>query len=241
MGEGVCSSSLEGCLLCAVFDGVGSSQGSELAAQLAAEQLAASYQILASHKNPGGALSTGGQTPSLKTSLESINTSVLALQKSSLASRRASTTVAGICVDGQRLSVFSAGDSRVYRFRDGELSQLTHDHTVSQVMRESGLGFSDRQLASASQVITRYLGDSSGKRSPVELSNIQEGAAPGDMFLLCTDGLTGIVNDGEIKEMLKETVHTGLIGDALASLAQEKGSTDDIAILLVRVLPWLFR
>jgi protein phosphatase len=107
-------------------------------------------------------------------------------------------------------------------------------------MNESGLGFSDDQLASASPVITRYLGDSSSKCSPVELSGIQDGAAPGDMFLLCTDGLTGMVNDDEIKEILKGTFPAELICDALASLAQEKGSTDDIAILLVRVLPWIF-
>jgi protein phosphatase len=238
--EGGFSSSLEGCLLCAVFDGVGCSQGGEKAAQLAAEQFAADYQSFASNSDSSRTLFADGQMLNLKSSLENINASILALQKSALASRRASTTIAGICVNGKRLCVFSAGDSRAYRFRDGELSQLTYDHTVSQVMKESGLGFSDKQLASASPVITRYLGDSRGGRGPVEFSSIQNGVAPGDLFLLCTDGLTGIVDDNEIKEALRRAVHTKLICDALVSRAQEKGSTDDIAILLVRVLPWLF-
>ncbi len=130
------------------------------------------------------------------------------------------------------------GDSRIYRYRDGELSQITTDHSLVQEMVDNGYISEEEALTSASRnLITRALGIS----DTVEVDIIESDCRIGDLYLLCSDGLTDLVTDEEISAILEqydqgdgyslgalESIATSLI-----SSANEKGGKDNISVVLV--------
>lgn len=129
--------------------------------------------------------------------------------------------------------IAQVGDSRAYLLRDGELAQITRDHTVVQQQVERGVLSTDEARAHPlSHVLTRALGTD----PRVEPDTYQGSAQPDDIFLLCSDGLNGMLGDEEIADILG--VHNddleGAI-DALVEAAKQAGGQDNITAVAVRV------
>jgi protein phosphatase len=140
------------------------------------------------------------------------------------------TTVAVLVAAGKLCSCLWAGDSRIYLFRDGHLKQLTRDHSHLEAVRSQYVSCSDDTLARPRKsLITRALGGEDTldvDRTTVELND-------GDIFLLCTDGLSNEVNELSIEEALLPGV-CGLACDTLVDMALQREARDNLTAVVVR-------
>jgi len=143
------------------------------------------------------------------------------------------STIVALLVFEHNFAVIWAGDSRVYRLRDGRLEQLTRDHSLVQELVERGeLAPEEARDHPLANRITRAI----GADPELHLDVIDGRLEPGDQFLLCSDGLTGAVEDGAIQDLLGEAgqevaVH-GLLAAALAA-----GGNDNVSAVVVRNVP----
>ncbi len=137
------------------------------------------------------------------------------------------------------IHVGHVGDSRCYRYRAGRLEQLTHDHSLINDALALKPDLTPDELARLPKnIITRAL----GMREDVKVDIRSEPVAPGDIFMLCSDGLSGMVSEEEIARILataQDDSETDLreACESLVSLANENGGNDNITALLVRINP----
>jgi serine/threonine protein phosphatase PrpC len=142
------------------------------------------------------------------------------------------TLTAAVLSPGGELLLGHVGDSRAYLLRDGGLVQLTRDHTW--VQREVDAGRLTATAARAhplSHIITRALGADSGERPDL----LHETLGPGDVLLLCTDGLTGMVEDGELARILGSGLPVPARVEALIAAANQNGGDDNVTAVVVEV------
>jgi protein phosphatase len=143
----------------------------------------------------------------------------------------ATTAVAMLAVDDE-VVVAHVGDSRLYRFRAGALEQLTHDHSwVGEQIRAGVLSDSDARRHPWRNVVTRAI--SGGTDPDVEVAEVDlEG---GDCFLLCSDGLSGVVTDEALEAIVTETEGLEETCIALVKAANDAGGPDNITVMLLQV------
>lgn len=146
--------------------------------------------------------------------------------------RRVSIGATAVCLllrDGEYACVW-AGDSRAYRLRGGRLQQLTHDHSQVQELVEQGrLAAADARRHPARNVVTRAVGI-----DPVlSCETVTGNAQGGDRFLLCSDGLTEVVEDGEIAAALEADPEAAC--ERLLALALERGAPDNVTLAAIAV------
>jgi protein phosphatase len=142
------------------------------------------------------------------------------------------TTVVAALFDEKRATLVHVGDSRAYLLREAELRRLTDDHSWVQEQVNAGI-LSEEEAKShpLKNVVTRALGG--GTHVAVDLIEIPVGA--GDRFLLCSDGLTGMVSDDEITRALASPRTLEQIVRSLIDLANERGGLDNITAIMVEV------
>ncbi|MFW3172540.1 PP2C family protein-serine/threonine phosphatase [Geodermatophilus sp. CPCC 206100] len=203
----------------AVADGMGGHAGGAAAAETVVEALRAL---------------TGSET----TTVEKIRLALLRADGEIRAFRGpdtagAGTTVAGVALvdegDGPQWAVFHVGDSRVYRWHDGQLEPLTTDHSVVQELIDAGY-ISDESAATHPQrhIITRALGVGARSEPDVALLPI----VAGEHFLACSDGLTGELDDGRLAQAMAAGVNPH-IAQALTSEAEHVGARDNVTVVVV--------
>ncbi len=128
--------------------------------------------------------------------------------------------------------VAHVGDSRIYRHRKGELTQLTMDHSLlNDYIKMRQLTPEEIEAFPHKNVIVRAL----GMKDTVQVDTAQEIPQPGDTYLLCSDGLSGLVNDARMAEILSEEQDLDKATEKLIAQANENGGTDNITCILVRV------
>jgi len=140
------------------------------------------------------------------------------------------TLVLGVFRSG-RLILGHIGDSRGYRWRDGELRQITKDHSLLQEQIDAGiLTLEQAQFAANKNLVTRALGVEDLVLMETHLHDLQSG----DIYLMCSDGLSDMLRDHQIAEVM--AAHTNLpeMGEALVAAANDAGGRDNIAVVLVR-------
>ncbi len=126
-----------------------------------------------------------------------------------------------------------AGDSRAYLLRDGRFEQITRDHSRMQELIDAGsLSRAEAKSYARSNVITRAV----GVTDRLALDMHQGPLEGGDVFLLCSDGLTGMLDDREIAAMLSEA-SLDTVADALIERTLERGAKDNVTVVLVRASP----
>ena len=141
-------------------------------------------------------------------------------------------TVVAAWLDGERLSVVHVGDSRAYLFRAGVLQLLTSDHTlVAEQVRRGLIAPEKAHLSRMQNVLIRAL----GAKEQVELDAAEHLLRNHDVVLLCTDGLTRMVDDLEIAKTLGQDYDAQTCADRLVSLANEHGGEDNVSVIVVRV------
>ena len=141
-----------------------------------------------------------------------------------------STAVALLVRDG-RFAVLWVGDSRAYLRRDGELIQISHDHTQVQEMIDRGLLTpEDAEGHPMGHILARAV----GVRAQVEVDVIADDVEPGDVFLLCSDGLTARIEDHEIETMLAVADAESRV-QRLVGMTLERGAPDNVTVITVGV------
>ncbi len=142
------------------------------------------------------------------------------------------TVVAGLYAGGGMLALAHLGDSRAYLMRGGYLERLTLDHTVAEMLLQTG-HISRRQLHlhPSRHVLTRHV----GKEDCQPADAIQLSLESGDRILLCTDGLTGMLDDRTIGTILWKTEEREAACQLLVDLANEAGGRDNITVIIVDV------
>ena len=143
------------------------------------------------------------------------------------------TTVSMLVVSGARYLIGQVGDSRVYLLRDGALRQLTKDHSYVQEQVDAGfLTPEQARYHPYSNVITRCVGASDS----VEPDTYAGEMKPGDVFLVASDGLTGMVDDRRLQQLLLSRASAGRVVDALIAEANYRGGLDNITAVVVQVM-----
>lgn len=142
------------------------------------------------------------------------------------------TTLVAAVFHGKRVTIAHIGDSRIYRFRDGALQQLTRDHTWVQDQIDAGwMTPQEAQVSEYKSLLTRALGVYEQVNADFEEHEMRTG----DVYLLCSDGLTDMLSEPEITEALRGSAdNLQVIGKQLISNANAAGGRDNISLILIR-------
>ena len=141
------------------------------------------------------------------------------------------TTVVSLLAADGRVALAHVGDSRAYLVRGGRIRQLTDDHSVvGELVRRREITESAAREHPHRHVLTRAV----GVRREVAPDLAELTSSPGDLFVLCSDGLTGLVRDEEIAEAANAGTDLDAICAQLVDLANERGGEDNITVVLVR-------
>jgi protein phosphatase len=140
------------------------------------------------------------------------------------------TTIVAVLLEKQTLCVAHVGDSRLYRLRKGELTALTHDHSLLQEFIDKGL-YSPEEARQkvARNILTHALGLEEIMKVEINEFTVQSG----DRYLLCSDGLYEMVSDSEIAALLGRELRLPEICSALIELANAKGGKDNITVIAI--------
>jgi PPM family protein phosphatase len=169
----------------------------------------------------------------LMMSVRRANQGILEASKRSPERRGMATTFAGVLFSPDAAYIAHVGDSRVYRFRDGRLERLTRDHTVlDDILAEARPSIEALiEVAHRGNAISRALGCA----ETVEVETRVEETVPGDIFLVCSDGLWGPVPERKIVEILGAHRELGTAASLLIDCANEFGGPDNVTCVLARV------
>ncbi|MCS7223120.1 MAG: protein phosphatase 2C domain-containing protein [Armatimonadetes bacterium] len=173
----------------------------------------------------------GPMEQALQQALQYANDAVLRLGDEASKGRPGTTLTALILTDDS-FYITHIGDSRAYLFRDNQMRQLTDDHTwVAQEVAEGRMKPEEAKNSPFGNYLTRALGAKEKSDGDVIAGGLREG----DLFLLCSDGLTTVVTDAEILEALKDSPSLQLASGRLVSLAHQRGSPDNITLIAVQL------
>lgn len=149
---------------------------------------------------------------------------------------RMGTTFAGLWINDEKARVYNVGDSRIYLFRNGQLMQLSEDHTQAQLMYKQGLiSREEVKTHPFRNRLTQHIGIFPEELELVPHAVVNIRLQPGDRFLLCSDGLTDMLGDDEIRTLIAEGETPSAIAGALLRSALENGGRDNITALAVSV------
>ena len=142
------------------------------------------------------------------------------------------TTLTLAKVHGDEVSLAHVGDSRAYRLRDSELTQLTRDHSlVAELERSGQITPEAAEHHPQRSIITRAL----GPEPDVEVDTYTLAGREGDVFLICSDGLTSMISDEEVTSILRSSASLDEAADALVRAANQSGGKDNITVILFRL------
>ena len=217
----------------AVADGMGGHQAGEVASGYVVDKLAELFSSQAYRQMVEYSPQHGDYYVAvLKEILEQINDGLTNLAAGQAALQGMGTTATVALLFGGRVFVGHVGDSRLYLLRAGEFRQVTQDHSwVEEQVRSGAMSQEEAKKHSRKNVLTRSLGNGFGVRVDRLTLPVQQG----DLLLLCTDGLTNVVDDGEIAAVIKAQEDPQAACDALVELANRRGGPDNITVVIARL------
>ena len=202
-----------------VADGMGGAEGGEVASRTLVE----AFEEAAA----------GGELPdSLEATVQKANSRIHAMATEDLSLKGMGCTTTASYVAGGRLTTAHVGDSRLYRLRAGSFEQLTEDHTlVGGLIRLGQLTREEAAVHPQRSVILRAV----GVEASVEVDMLHHDLAPDDVYLACSDGLSGMVRDEVIAETLGMVETLATAAEMLIELANAAGGRDNITAVLFRI------
>lgn len=213
--------------LLVVCDGMGGANAGNVASRFAAQSFAEAVTPALETELPAEK-----RQALLKDALVRANDTVFELAGRQPEFRGMGTTLVAALIWNEQATVLNVGDSRGYLFDGETLHQVTEDHSyVEEMLRQGRITAADARTHPQKNLITRAVGvdiDVEGDLFEVKLK-------PGEILLLCTDGLTGMVEDGDIAETLRRAASLPLMGDQLLSQALAGGGRDNITVALFRL------
>ena len=203
--------------LIAVADGVGGMPGGELASEIAIE-------VLADLERESG----GSPLDALQAKVELANERIRDVIDATPGLQGMATTLTAILLDGQRMALVHVGDSRAYLLRDGELTQLTRDDTYVQALVDRGaISAEEARNHPQRSLITQAV-----QGEPISPSGVLLTPRVGDRLLLCSDGLSDMLDDDAIAQALREKADPRECGQRLVELALDAGGRDNVTVVV---------
>jgi protein phosphatase len=208
-------------------DGMGGYNAGEVASQLVIDTVAA--ELLSMLEKMDGSIGE----KEIVSAVELSNSAIFKAVEQNSELNGMGTTLVLAVFQGERASFAHIGDSRLYRFRRGEFEQLTSDHSMLQELLDQGMFETENEAMDAgvpSSVLTRGL----GIENEIKVDFREESIQDGDIYLLCSDGLSGMIPDEAIYSVL-DSLSDDLPGaaDLLTKLALDNGGKDNISLILV--------
>lgn len=211
-----------------VADGMGGRASGEQAAQAAVEAVDETLAELLDSRLAEPVI----LGDALSTALRKANARVYALSQADPERQGMGTTCVAAVIEGDRLYLAHAGDSRAYLLRGGTLSQLTSDHSyVAEQVRAGAISEEGARKSRFRNIITRAVGIEPALEAEVTDLEIK----PGDTLLLCTDGLSNIVDEADLAKTLGQSGSAQAAADKLVSLASRAGGKDNITAVVARL------
>ncbi|HYM56355.1 MAG TPA: Stp1/IreP family PP2C-type Ser/Thr phosphatase, partial [Solirubrobacteraceae bacterium] len=202
-----------------VADGMGGANAGEVASEMAVRSF--------DPELPGG-----NPAEALVDVIEGANRRIHERSRSDERSAGMGTTVTAAYVSDKEVIVAHVGDSRAYLLRDGELVRLTKDHSlVGELVARGKLTEAQAESHPQRSVITRALGPEANVQVDVDIFQ----ARPGDVFLLCSDGLTSMVHEPKLQPLFEDAGDLETLGRRLIDAANEAGGRDNITVILFRL------
>lgn len=223
--------------LMVLADGMGGYNAGEVASGMATTVITSEMQQVLAHARPHDIDREGGGPLAarlLREQIRKANTSIYQAALSQPQYAGMGTTLIVCLFYDDRLMVAHLGDSRLYRMREGALALLTRDHSLLQEQIDSGLITPEQaKHAQHKNLVTRALGI-----DPVVEPELREHQTrPGDLYLLCSDGLNDMVSDEDIELALQALgSNLKLAAQQLVQMANDNGGRDNVSVILVRVL-----
>jgi protein phosphatase len=220
-----------------VADGMGGHNAGEVASLMAVDALETFFRSY--HADPRQSwphpidrtLSLGANL--LRVGIKVANDRVRAAAAEDRARARMGSTVVAMAIGDAQLTISHAGDSRAYRLRGGEIKRLTRDHSILEEMLAARPDMDAAEVAAFAHrnVVTKSLGSKEEIEPTLYVNTLQ----PGDVYLLCSDGLWTVVPDERIMAVLRSTSDIEAACQLLIDAANEAGGPDNITAVLVRV------
>lgn len=208
-----------------VADGMGGHAAGEIASQMAVEVVSADLEKL-------NDLESADALEMVSLALRHANRAVFERSASERDKMGMGSTASILVLADERFIIGHLGDSRIYLFRDGEMRQITHDHSVVQEQIDAGLITRDAaKNHKQSNVITRCVGMGWDVEPDITDGDVRQG----DVFLLASDGLTGMVDDWRLQQLLASRAAPERLVDAMIAEANARGGVDNITAVVVRV------
>jgi protein phosphatase len=203
-----------------VADGMGGAQAGEVASRVAVEAFSAGLRDGADPER------------SLERQVSEANARINELSHQRAEHAGMGTTITAMYVGEREVSIAHVGDSRAYCLRDGELLRLTDDHSlVDELVKQGKLTPEEAEEHPQRSVITRAL----GPEATVDVDVRSFGARAGDVYLVCSDGLTTMVAEQQLRELLGAHARLRDAGPALIQAANAAGGKDNITVVLLRL------
>jgi protein phosphatase len=212
-------------LLLAVADGMGGHIAGEVASRMCVESLAkemTSQFLVAGATAPDLSLA-------LQKAVEAAHQGVYTHSQHAESSTMGTTLTAAL-LSGTRATVAQVGDSRAYLYRGGSLILLTQDQTIGNLLRSRGAD-SDRVSSQIKEMLTQAV----GAQPDIEVIMSAVDLEPGDVLLLCSDGLYKVVSPGEIVDCLEQPASASQKARNLVMKANENGGPDNITVILAEI------
>ena len=202
----------------AVADGMGGHAAGEVASAMAIEALRS-------------AIGSASGADWLRDAVAAANHAIVQRSAAEADKRGMGTTLTALAMAPGAYRIAHVGDSRAYLVRDHQLRQLTVDHTwVQREVERGALTPEQARVHPLSSVLTRSLGID----DPVEIDIVEGDVLPADLFLLCSDGLTGMVSDTDLRTMLVQDIPLDALARQLVEAANLRGGADNITAILIR-------
>lgn len=221
--------------LCVVADGMGGHQSGEVASAMAIKSMVQYYRE--SMDASGEDTEVNGEEVDvirrrLVQAIQAANSAVFEAASENDIYHGMGTTIVSGYFTGDGVYLAHIGDSRAYRLRDGEFEQQTRDHSLAnEYVRMGILSDEDLEFFPYKNVITRACGLS----EQVEVACSYQEVEPGDIYLLCTDGLTDMVPNDEVQAILESGEPVDEICQTLVARANENGGEDNVTVVVARV------
>lgn len=210
-------------------DGMGGHQAGEVAAREAIDVL---ETFLSKHLPEADQDVLDDASDMLDDAIQKANQRVYFMGKNHPDLKGMGTTLCCLHLHPEGVVYGHVGDSRIYRLRDGQLEQLTRDHSLVREMIDKGqLSEQDASDAAYRNIITRAIGADQDVIPSVRSDTVHAD----DLFLMCSDGLSDLLPQAEVEEILKQPLSLKECADALITRANEKGGSDNITVVLIKL------
>lgn len=221
--------------LAILADGMGGYNAGEVASGMATTLLAANFAqfMAASPMRDAESMRAEVMHQRLLAEISAVNTAIFQAAESQPRYAGMGTTLVVACFYDNRMSVAHLGDSRLYRLRGGYFEQLTKDHSLLQEQLDSGMISAEEARYSLNKnLVTRALGVDAMVETEIHDYDVQLD----DIFLLCSDGLSDMLDDTEIALAVQALGdNLALAAEHLVQMANDNGGRDNISVILVRV------